>query len=120
MIIANPIYDVAFKYLMEDLDIAKGVISRIIQQNVEALQFSAQEGTVPTDPSSSPGVSPVLNPRGWKLRANHPQSRRLNAKPSGQHTTKFAIYFKPCPRASNHRERCRAHADDGRSGRFSR
>jgi glycine dehydrogenase subunit 2 len=28
MIIANPIYDVVFKYLMEDLDIAKGMIDR--------------------------------------------------------------------------------------------
>ncbi|OVE81931.1 hypothetical protein BVY04_02080 [bacterium M21] len=49
MIIANPIYDVVFKYLMEDLEIAKGIISRIIQEEVVALQFSAQEQVLPRD-----------------------------------------------------------------------
>ena len=43
MIIANPIYDVVFKYLMEDIEIAKGLISRIIHEEVEALEFNAQE-----------------------------------------------------------------------------
>ena len=43
MIIANPIYDVVFKYLMEDMDIAKGLISRIIQEDIETLRFTAQE-----------------------------------------------------------------------------
>ncbi|NQZ60526.1 MAG: hypothetical protein HRT88_24020, partial [Lentisphaeraceae bacterium] len=46
MIIANPIYDVVFKYLMEDMDIAKGLISRIIQEEVETLQFSSQEHSI--------------------------------------------------------------------------
>jgi hypothetical protein len=46
MIIANPIYDVVFKYLMEDLDIAKGMISAIIGETVEELHFQAQEQVV--------------------------------------------------------------------------
>ena len=49
MIIANPIYDVVFKYLMEDLEIAKGIISRILQEEVETLQFDAQERVLPKD-----------------------------------------------------------------------
>ncbi len=32
MLIANPIYDTVFKYMMENIDIAKGVISTIIDQ----------------------------------------------------------------------------------------
>ncbi|MCP4149960.1 MAG: hypothetical protein GY757_19595 [bacterium] len=46
MRIANPIYDVVFKYLMEDNDIARLIISTIIRQNVVSLEFRPQEGTV--------------------------------------------------------------------------
>ena len=40
MIIANPIYDTVFKYLMEDTDIAKGVLSIIL--NVEIIELSVK------------------------------------------------------------------------------
>ena len=43
MIIANPLYDSTFKYLMEDLGIAKTLISTIIQQEVEVISFLPQE-----------------------------------------------------------------------------
>ncbi len=43
MLIANPIYDTVFKYLMENLDIAKGVISTIIGEEIDHLDFKAQE-----------------------------------------------------------------------------
>ncbi len=43
VIIANPIYDVVFKYLMANLDIAKGVISTIIEEEIEMLDFKSQE-----------------------------------------------------------------------------
>lgn len=46
MEIANPIYDVAFKYLMEDNDIARLIISTIIKQNVISLELKPQESTV--------------------------------------------------------------------------
>ncbi len=46
MIIANPIYDVVFKYLMEDLDIAKGFIARLINENIVELTFQPQEISV--------------------------------------------------------------------------
>jgi hypothetical protein len=46
MEIANPIYDVVFKYLMEDNDIARLIISTIIKQNVISLELRPQESTV--------------------------------------------------------------------------
>jgi hypothetical protein len=45
VIIANPIYDVVFKYLMANLDVAKGVISTIIAEEIVALNFKSQEHT---------------------------------------------------------------------------
>jgi len=46
MNIANPIYDVVFKYLMEDNTIAKILISSIIEQEVLSLEFNPQESTL--------------------------------------------------------------------------
>ena len=45
MRIANPIYDVVFKYMMEDLKVAKTFISAIINENVAELDFCPQEFT---------------------------------------------------------------------------
>ena len=45
MYIANPIYDVVFKYMMEDLKVAKTFISAIIGEEVENLDFCPQELT---------------------------------------------------------------------------
>lgn len=46
MYIANPIYDVVFKYLMEDNAIARILISSIIEQEVISLEFHPQESTL--------------------------------------------------------------------------
>ncbi len=43
MTIANPIYDIVFKYLMEDLDIAKGLLSAILNVEITELSFQPQE-----------------------------------------------------------------------------
>ncbi|HNF13215.1 MAG TPA: hypothetical protein PK453_06055 [Leptospiraceae bacterium] len=43
MIIANPVYDSAFKYLMEDPQIAKGIIGRIIGREILEIDFKPQE-----------------------------------------------------------------------------
>ncbi|TAE00685.1 MAG: hypothetical protein EAZ97_05245 [Bacteroidetes bacterium] len=43
MLIANPIYDVVFKYLMEDSKVAKLLISRIIDMKIIDLDFQPQE-----------------------------------------------------------------------------
>ncbi|MFN0202382.1 MAG: hypothetical protein ACKVTZ_12725 [Bacteroidia bacterium] len=45
MHIANPIYDVVFKYLMEDSKIAKLMISSIIGEEISHLRFMSQEFT---------------------------------------------------------------------------
>jgi hypothetical protein len=49
MIIANPIYDIVFKYLMEDLDIAKGLLSLILDVEIEELTFKPQETASETE-----------------------------------------------------------------------
>jgi hypothetical protein len=46
MHIANPIYDVVFKYLMEDNKIARMLISAIIEEEVEELEFRPQESSI--------------------------------------------------------------------------
>ncbi len=45
MIIANPIYDVVFKYLMEDTEIAKGLLSTILKTDIVSLTLRPQETT---------------------------------------------------------------------------
>ncbi len=43
MIIANPIYDVVFKYLLEDLEIARGLLSTILGDEILSLEMKPQE-----------------------------------------------------------------------------
>ncbi|PCJ18545.1 MAG: hypothetical protein COB02_10405 [Candidatus Cloacimonadota bacterium] len=43
MQIANPIYDVIFKYLLDDNKIAKKLISLIIGEEIETLEFKPTE-----------------------------------------------------------------------------
>ncbi len=43
MLIANPIYDVVFKYLLEDKEVAILLISEILGENVIDLEFKPQE-----------------------------------------------------------------------------
>ena len=45
MRVANPTYDTIFKYLMEDIRIAKGLISRIIEEEIVELIPAPQEET---------------------------------------------------------------------------
>ena len=45
MTIANPIYDIVFKYLMEDMDIAKGLLSTILGVEIVELAMQPQETT---------------------------------------------------------------------------
>ncbi len=45
MLIANPIYDVVFKYLMEDERVARLIISTIIEEEIEELHFTPRERT---------------------------------------------------------------------------
>ena len=43
MIIANPIYDVVFKYLLEDMDIARELLSVILGEDIISLEVKPQE-----------------------------------------------------------------------------
>jgi hypothetical protein len=43
MLIANPIYDTVFKFLLEDLHVAKRIISIIIGEEIIELQVNPQE-----------------------------------------------------------------------------
>jgi hypothetical protein len=43
MRIANPIYDVIFKYLMENTDIAKDILSAILGETIISLEMKPQE-----------------------------------------------------------------------------
>ncbi len=45
MIIANPIYDTVFKFLMEDVSVAKRIIAAIIGEEIVSLEFQPQEQT---------------------------------------------------------------------------
>ena len=54
MIIANPIYDVIFKYLMEDLDIARDLISLILSKPVLEISVKPQETTIVSNVDAVP------------------------------------------------------------------
>jgi hypothetical protein len=56
MIIANPLYDVVFKYLLEDIDIARELLSTILGEEILYLEVKPQE-TVTT---SSDGQIRIL------------------------------------------------------------
>ena len=52
MQIANPIYDVVFKYLMEDNKIAKIMLSTIIDEKIISLEFLSKEKTLELEKKS--------------------------------------------------------------------
>ena len=60
MQIANPIYDVVFKYLMEDAKVARLLISSIIGEEIEELVFRPQEYTSDVDKGRFEGCSGTL------------------------------------------------------------
>jgi hypothetical protein len=49
MLIANPIYDVVFKYLMEDTEIARRLLSKITGEDIIDIAFHPQEYTGRSD-----------------------------------------------------------------------
>ncbi len=48
MIIANPIYDVVFKYLLEDVEIARELLSTILGEDVQSVEVKPQETATET------------------------------------------------------------------------
>ena len=45
MIVANPIYDIVFKYLMEDERIARTILSALLKQDVVSVEVRPHEYT---------------------------------------------------------------------------
>ena len=45
MLVANPIYDIVFKYLMEDERIAKTILSALLKKEVTAVEVRPHEYT---------------------------------------------------------------------------
>ena len=60
MEIANPIYDVVFKYMMEDNTVAKLLVSSIIGEDVASLEPKPQEHTREKDKEKNKGEIPNL------------------------------------------------------------
>jgi len=60
MDIANPIYDVVFKYMMEDNTVAKLLVSSIIGEEVVSLEPKPQEHTREKDKEKIKGEIPNL------------------------------------------------------------
>ncbi|MDR1938588.1 MAG: hypothetical protein LBQ73_08860 [Tannerellaceae bacterium] len=83
MIIANPIYDVVFKYLMEDNKIAKQIISLIIREEVLELTFSPQEHTARGEGSITvyriDFMAKIKTPQGSKVVMIEMQKAKLAA-----------------------------------------
>ena len=52
MIIANPIYDVVFKYLLEDIEIARELLSTILGEEIQTLDLKPQETATENSGSS--------------------------------------------------------------------
>jgi hypothetical protein len=53
MIIANPLYDVVFKYLLEDIDIARELLATILGENILYLEVKPQETVTEVSPDGS-------------------------------------------------------------------
>ncbi|MDR1102563.1 MAG: hypothetical protein LBL42_02280, partial [Tannerella sp.] len=67
MYIANPIYDVVFKFMMEDNKVAKAFLSAIIQEKVTELDFAAQEHTIRVPPKKETETEREKKPEGSGL-----------------------------------------------------
>ena len=52
MIIANPLYDVVFKYLLEDIEIARELLSTILGEDVVHIELKPQETVTESSASS--------------------------------------------------------------------
>ncbi len=58
MRIANPMYDAAFKYLMDDDASARLLVGAVLGEDVESLQSLPQERAARPSPAPAPGESP--------------------------------------------------------------
>ncbi len=76
MTIANPIYDIVFKYLMEDLDIAKGLLSTILNVEITELSFQPQE-TISENPQDTKTIRVYRIDFAAVIKQNDGQIKRV-------------------------------------------
>jgi hypothetical protein len=76
MTIANPIYDIVFKYLMEDLDIAKGLLSTILNVEITELIFQPQE-TISENPQDAKTIRVYRIDFAAVIKQNDGQIKRV-------------------------------------------
>ena len=67
MKIANPIYDVVFKYLMDDNKIAKLMISKIIGEDIDSLDFQPKENVVKIERAGTDDEKPQASFTVYRL-----------------------------------------------------
>jgi hypothetical protein len=86
--IANPIYDVVFKYLMEDLKVARIVLSVLIGKRIEQLNPLPQELSV--DKEKDPEQVPQGEPSESFSKPNLSVYRLDFAAPAGHESSPLA------------------------------
>ena len=64
MQVANPIYDVVFKYLLDDQKVAKLLLSALLEQEVEELRTAPYEGREVSEDDAPMGRRNVPNEHG--------------------------------------------------------
>ena len=67
MEVANPIYDVVFKYMMEDLRVAKIFLSALTSLKIQSLEILPQELSVELDNEESHGKVPKISLSIYRL-----------------------------------------------------
>ena len=108
MLIANPIYDVIFKRLMENLDIAKGMLERILGTTIATLDFASQEFTTTKEEERLSYyrldfTARIQTPDGYKLVMIEMQKGRIGAD-----VERFRGYL-----AEEYKRKCEVHEEDG-------
>jgi hypothetical protein len=76
MYIANPIYDVVFKFMMEDDKVAKKFISTIIGEQIHDLELAPQEITVPIPEKKEGSIRNTVCRLDFLARVDTDEGRR--------------------------------------------
>lgn len=73
MIIANPLYDVVFKYLLEDIEIAKELLAAILGEDIVSIELKPQE----TLAESSRGITILRFDFNAVIRKNNGEMHKV-------------------------------------------
>ena len=108
MLIANPVYDVIFKRLMDNLDIAKGILERILDTPIAKLDFASQELSTTKEAERLSYyrldfTAQIETPDGYKLVMIEMQKGRI-----GSDVERFRGYL-----AEEYKRKCEVREEDG-------